>query len=171
MRLLESLTVSIQGAICLDTLSTGWSPVLTIKSALISLQSLLSSPEPKDPQDAEVARMLITDPKQYERVARDWAVRYAGAPKTYLGEGSGGATAQSIETAEKEAKERERKADLAVYDGYNKDMIDRFASMGFDVDRVVAAFRFVGIDKAGGEDYELEEAYMGDVTARLLGEP
>jgi ubiquitin-conjugating enzyme (huntingtin interacting protein 2) len=42
--------------------------------------------------------------------------------------------------------------------------------MGFDVDRVVAAFKYVGIDRMGGQDYELEEAYMGDITARLLGE-
>lgn len=57
------------------------------------------------------------------------------------------------------------------YEGYNKDLIDRFVSMGFDVDRVVSAFKFVGIDNNDGEDYELEEAYMGDITARLLGEP
>ena len=57
------------------------------------------------------------------------------------------------------------------YEGYNKDLIDRFVHMGFDVDRVVSAFKFVGIDRMGGEDYELEEAYMGDITARLLGEP
>lgn len=37
--------------------------------------------------------------------------------------------------------------------------------------RVVSAFKYVGIDRMDGEDYELEEAYMGDVTARLLGEP
>jgi ubiquitin-conjugating enzyme (huntingtin interacting protein 2) len=43
--------------------------------------------------------------------------------------------------------------------------------MGFDVDRVVDAFNFFGIDRMDGEDYELEEEYMGDVTARLLGEP
>jgi ubiquitin-conjugating enzyme (huntingtin interacting protein 2) len=43
--------------------------------------------------------------------------------------------------------------------------------MGFDIDRVVEAFLFVNIDKNNGEDYELEEAYMGDITARLLGEP
>lgn len=43
--------------------------------------------------------------------------------------------------------------------------------MGFDTDRVVAAFKFVEIDRNGGEDYELEEAYMGDIIARLLGEP
>ena len=42
--------------------------------------------------------------------------------------------------------------------------------MGFDVEQVVAAFEYVGIDKMGGEDYELEEAYMGDITARLFGE-
>jgi ubiquitin-conjugating enzyme (huntingtin interacting protein 2) len=43
--------------------------------------------------------------------------------------------------------------------------------MGFDIDRVVEAFIFVAIDRNNGEDYELEEAYMGDITARLLGEP
>jgi ubiquitin-conjugating enzyme (huntingtin interacting protein 2) len=43
--------------------------------------------------------------------------------------------------------------------------------MGFDIDRVVDAFNFVGIDHNDGQDYELEEAYMGDITARLLGEP
>jgi ubiquitin-conjugating enzyme (huntingtin interacting protein 2) len=59
---------------------------------------------------------------------------------------------------------------LSRYDGYNKDLIDRFCNMGFDVDRVVAAFKYVGIDRNGGEDYELEPEYMGDVTARLLGE-
>jgi len=159
------------GAICLDTLSTGWSPVLTIKSALLSLQSLLSTPEPKDPQDAEVAQMLIKNPKEFERVAREWAVRYAGAPKRNIGESSGGATASSIEAAEKESEQREEEANMAVYEGYNKDLIDRFVNMGFDVDRVVSAFKFVGIDRMGGEDYELEEAYMGDITARLLGEP
>ena len=60
---------------------------------------------------------------------------------------------------------------LDSYDGYNKDLIDRFVNMGFDLDRVVAAFKYVGIDRNDGEDYELEGAYMGDITARLLGEP
>lgn len=56
------------------------------------------------------------------------------------------------------------------YDGYNKNLIDRFTSMGFDVERVVAAFRYVGADRRGGQDYELEEGRMGDIAARLLGE-
>src|SRR3954466_10369173 len=72
----------IQGAICLDTLSSAWSPVLTIKAALLSLQSLLSTPEPSDPQDAEVAHMLMNEPEKFNRVAREWAMKYAGAPRT-----------------------------------------------------------------------------------------
>jgi ubiquitin-conjugating enzyme (huntingtin interacting protein 2) len=64
----------LQGAICLDTLSSAWSPVLTVKSALLSLQQLLSTPEPKDPQDAEVAKMMMRQPavlrQSLTRVAR-----------------------------------------------------------------------------------------------------
>ncbi|KAK1145716.1 Ubiquitin-conjugating enzyme E2 1 [Aspergillus melleus] len=162
------------GAICLDTLGAAWSPVLTIKSALLSLQSLLSTPEPKDPQDAQVANMLLYQPKEFELTAKEWAWLHAGAPNKPSrtgGEGSGGATAESLRLQELKIKEDREKEDLAKYDGYNKDMIDRFCSMGFDVDRVVSAFKYFGIDRNDGEDYELEEAYMGDVTARLLGEP
>ncbi|KAF2012703.1 hypothetical protein BU24DRAFT_425336 [Aaosphaeria arxii CBS 175.79] len=158
------------GAICLDTLSSQWSPVLTIKSALISLQSLLSTPEPKDPQDAEVAGMMIRNPAEFEHVARDWSVKYAGAPKKEVAEGSGGATAESIKRKAQQAKDNEEKVKLAAYHGYNKDLIDRFVAMGFDVESVVSAFEYVGIDKMNGDDYELEEAYMGDITARLFGE-
>ncbi|CAG7951505.1 unnamed protein product [Penicillium olsonii] len=148
------------GAICLDTLSSAWSPVLTIKSALLSLQSLLSTPEPKDPQDAEVANMLLKTPKEFERVARDWAVIYAGAPMS--DDNAGGYSVDDVHIGDED--------NLAKYDGYNKDLVDRFGSMGFDVERVVAAFRFVGADRMGGQDYQLDEGKMGDITARLLGE-
>lgn len=56
---------------------------------MLSLQSLLSTPEPKDPQDAEVANMLLHTPKEFERVAREWAVIYAGAPMGGADKGSG----------------------------------------------------------------------------------
>ncbi|KAF2238607.1 ubiquitin-conjugating enzyme E2-24 kDa [Viridothelium virens] len=158
------------GAICLDTLANAWSPVLTIKSALISLQSLLSTPEPKDPQDAEVAGMLIRNPKEFEHVAREWAIKYAGAPRKEIAEGSGGSNAESLKKKAQLNKEKEEKAKMAAYHGYNKELIDRFVAMGFDVPTVVSAFEYVGIDKMDGEDYELEEAYMGDITARLFGE-
>ena len=68
-------------------------------------------------------------------------------------------------------QERDVEAHIRRYGGYNEQMINRFVWMGFDLDRVVSAFDYVGIDPNDGEDYELEEAYIGDITARLLGEP
>ncbi|XP_073296678.1 ubiquitin-conjugating enzyme E2 27-like isoform X3 [Primulina huaijiensis] len=49
---------SQSGAICLDILKDQWSPALTLKTALLSIQALLSTPEPDDPQDAVVARQV-----------------------------------------------------------------------------------------------------------------
>lgn len=57
------------GAICLDILKDAWSPILTLKSSLISLQSLLQSPEPNDPQDAEVANHFLKDPEGFKSTA------------------------------------------------------------------------------------------------------
>ncbi|KAL9582053.1 MAG: hypothetical protein Q9212_003519 [Teloschistes hypoglaucus] len=159
------------GAICLDTLSAAWSPVLTIKSALLSLQSLLSTPEPKDPQDAEVAGMLIRNPKEYDRVAQEWAIMYAKASKRENGEGSGGTAPETKKEQERKSKAEEERERVAKYHGYNQNMIDGFVNMGFDLERVVSAFEFVGIDHNDGEEYTLEDAYAGDIIARLLGEP
>lgn len=104
----------MKGAICLDTLSSAWSPVLTIKSALISLQSLLSTPEPKDPQDAHVAKMLMSNPKEFERVATEWAVQYAGAPpRETLSSGTAELMPAKKQEAQKskEQEEAERRAE------------------------------------------------------------
>jgi ubiquitin-conjugating enzyme (huntingtin interacting protein 2) len=65
------------GAICLDILKDQWSPALTIKTALLSLQALLCSPEPADPQDAEVARMYTADREQFDQTAKFWTETYA----------------------------------------------------------------------------------------------
>lgn len=69
------------GAICLDILKDQWSPALTMRTALLSLQALLSSPEPDDPQDAQVAGQYKSDLKAWERTASEWTERHAkGAP-------------------------------------------------------------------------------------------
>merc|ERR1719379_770661 len=65
------------GAICLDILKNEWSPALTIRTALISLQALLSTPEPDDPQDAEVATQYRNDRKAWETRAKEWTEKYA----------------------------------------------------------------------------------------------
>ncbi|KAJ8613486.1 hypothetical protein CTAYLR_002149 [Chrysophaeum taylorii] len=65
------------GAICLDILKDQWSPALTIKTALLSLQALLCSPEPEDPQDAQVATMYKQDPAKFRQTAKFWTETYA----------------------------------------------------------------------------------------------
>ena len=54
-----------------------WSPALTIKTALLSLQALLCSPEPDDPQDAEVAKMYKTNMEEFKKTAKFWTDSYA----------------------------------------------------------------------------------------------
>ncbi len=68
---------SASGAICLDVLKDQWSPALTIKTALLSLQALLSTPEPNDPQDAVVAKQYLTDKALFDRTAKQWTEMYA----------------------------------------------------------------------------------------------
>ncbi|GLE05345.1 hypothetical protein PINS_up014358 [Pythium insidiosum] len=65
------------GAICLDILKDQWSPALTIKTALLSIQALLSAAEPTDPQDAQVAKMYLEDPELFANTARFWTESYA----------------------------------------------------------------------------------------------
>lgn len=65
------------GAICLDILKDQWSPALTIKTALLSLQALMCSPEPGDPQDAQVAKMYISNRAEFDRTAKFWTESYA----------------------------------------------------------------------------------------------
>mmetsp|Transcript_12983 Transcript_12983/g.23314 ORF Transcript_12983/g.23314 Transcript_12983/m.23314 type:complete len:203 (+) Transcript_12983:269-877(+) len=69
------------GAICLDILKDQWSPALTIKTAMLSLQALLCSPEPSDPQDAQVARMYLDNKAEFDRTAKHWVKTYA-TPKS-----------------------------------------------------------------------------------------
>ena len=66
------------GAICLDFLKDKWSPALTIKTALLSLQALLSAPEPDDPQDAQVAGMYKSNIEEFNKKAAEWVAQYAG---------------------------------------------------------------------------------------------
>mmetsp|Transcript_14524 Transcript_14524/g.41367 ORF Transcript_14524/g.41367 Transcript_14524/m.41367 type:complete len:197 (-) Transcript_14524:106-696(-) len=68
---------SASGAICLDVLKDQWSPALTIKTAMLSLQALLSTPEPNDPQDAVVAKQYLTDKASFDQTAKQWTEMYA----------------------------------------------------------------------------------------------
>ena len=49
------------GRICLDILKDKWSPALQIRSVLLSIQALLSSPNPDDPLNNEAATQWKND--------------------------------------------------------------------------------------------------------------
>ncbi len=73
---------SVTGAICLDILKDQWSPALTMKTALLSLQALLCSPEPNDPQDAVVATMYKERFSEFVQTAREWTAQHANGVPT-----------------------------------------------------------------------------------------
>mmetsp|Transcript_9160 Transcript_9160/g.13294 ORF Transcript_9160/g.13294 Transcript_9160/m.13294 type:complete len:195 (-) Transcript_9160:4-588(-) len=67
------------GAICLDILKSAWSPALTLKTMLLSIVALLTAAEPKDPQDAQVAKQYLTNRALYNKTAAYWTKTYATA--------------------------------------------------------------------------------------------
>merc|ERR1712061_628514 len=60
------------GRICLDVLKDKWSPALQIRTVLLSIQALLSAPEPSDPLDTNVADHFTQDRAGAEKQAKAW---------------------------------------------------------------------------------------------------
>ncbi|KAK8865704.1 hypothetical protein IAR55_000849 [Kwoniella newhampshirensis] len=114
---------SASGAICLDILKDAWSPVLTLKSTLISLQSLLCDPVPNDPQDAEVAKHYLADRESFNATARHWAQAYAQAP-AHKSKAALGGHATDAEMA-----------------GLTEDNVASFTDMGFPRPQVIAILK------------------------------
>lgn len=65
------------GRICLDILKDKWSPALQIRTVLISIQGLLSAPNPDDPLDNGVADVWKNTEDVALQNAREWTQRYA----------------------------------------------------------------------------------------------
>ena len=59
--------------------------------------------------------MLMRNPKEFERVAQEWAIKYAGAPRKERGENSGGSTAETHKQRIKKSKEQEEAERIAQY--------------------------------------------------------
>ncbi|KAA3475719.1 Ubiquitin-conjugating enzyme E2 27-like protein [Gossypium australe] len=68
---------SQSGAMCLNILKDQWSPAVRLKTALLSVQALLSAPELRDPQDALVARQYICEYQTFIDTARSWTENFA----------------------------------------------------------------------------------------------
>ncbi|XP_072102480.1 ubiquitin-conjugating enzyme E2 N-like isoform X1 [Mobula birostris] len=65
------------GRICLDILKDKWSPALQIRTVLLSIQALLSAPNPDDPLANDVAEQWKNSESQAIEIARTWTKLYA----------------------------------------------------------------------------------------------
>ncbi|KAL6779756.1 UBC11 [Auxenochlorella protothecoides x Auxenochlorella symbiontica] len=65
------------GRICLDILKDKWSPALQIRTVLLSIQALMSAPNPDDPLDEAVARHWKGNEVEAMDTARAWTAQYA----------------------------------------------------------------------------------------------
>ena len=54
-----------------------WSPALQIRTVLLSVQALLSAPNPDDPLATDVAKHYKEDEKDAQRVSKEWTQKYA----------------------------------------------------------------------------------------------
>ena len=65
------------GRICLDILKDKWSPALQIRTVLLSIQALMSAPNPDDPLNEEAAREWKQNEAAALAQAREWNLQYA----------------------------------------------------------------------------------------------
>lgn len=69
--------INSDGAICLDILKDQWSPALSVEKVLLSICSLLTDANPKDPLVSEIARLYESNRALFNTTAREWTLRYA----------------------------------------------------------------------------------------------
>lgn len=98
--------------------------------------------------------MMLATPQVFKARAREWAVRYAGAPRDLQSSGSTGGMSGPTPAQQRTTE----------YGGYDQSTVDRFASMGFSVPLVVRALGSVGARKKG----PLSEEEAGRVVEILL---
>jgi ubiquitin-conjugating enzyme E2 D/E len=54
-----------------------WSPALTISKVLLSICSLLTDCNPKDPLVSAIAQEYLNDREKHDKTAADWTRRFA----------------------------------------------------------------------------------------------
>merc|ERR1711865_522956 len=69
------------GRICLDILKDKWSPALQIRTVLLSVQALMSAPNPDDPLDNNVAELWKNNEPEALKKAREFTKAFATKQK------------------------------------------------------------------------------------------
>ncbi|CAA7262490.1 unnamed protein product [Cyclocybe aegerita] len=74
------MNIAESGNICIDILKHNWSPALSLFKVMLSLSSLLTDPNPKDPLVPSIATQYTRNRKQHDATARQWTETYAKPP-------------------------------------------------------------------------------------------
>ncbi|CDK28735.1 unnamed protein product [Kuraishia capsulata CBS 1993] len=143
------------GAICLDILKGAWTPILTLKSTLISLQSLLQSPEPSDPQDAQVAAVYLKDLDEFNETAASWTKKFAPNPD-YKPDSSATPSWKSSNKATPEVDE------AAKY-GIDDSTMKLFEDMGFPRSKIIAGLRKLNLKYVSQRDFDTQQRVIEEL--------
>eukprot|EP01084_Bolivina_argentea_P123825 219433_1 len=65
------------GGHCLDIDKENWSPGLTLKKIMWSLQNMFIDANPHDPLRIEIANLYKTNRAKHDKIAREWTFKYA----------------------------------------------------------------------------------------------
>lgn len=74
------MNINDRGGICIDILKHNWSPALSLYKVILSLSSLLTDPNPRDPLVPSIANEYLKNRAQHDKTARYWTQQYARPP-------------------------------------------------------------------------------------------
>lgn len=74
---IQHLNVNKEGDICMDILKGQWLATLNVRTVLLSLISLMASPNEDDPFNNELCELYRTDRRKYEETIKAACSKYA----------------------------------------------------------------------------------------------